>query len=174
MGSTVYTQKLKHPVFVSFTCEHCGLYNSFSQDIVGVSRTEVNYIRSSKYTQEQVGKLGPQAEANMANNLHRAKTAIDKSDYSWLKLHKCTKCHYAQSWQTGRIWRRSIKFFVLDLFIFFIFFSWLTGSSSPSITSENWLWFTVLGLLVMIPIVVLVLSLVMRDKEKRNKPDIRI
>lgn len=54
MGSTIYSQKLKHPVYVSFTCEHCGQYNSFAQEIVGAGNAEVNNIRSDKYRQEQI------------------------------------------------------------------------------------------------------------------------
>ena len=62
MGSTIYSQKLKHPVYVSFTCEHCGQYNSFAQEIVGAGNAEVNNIRSDKYRQEQISKVGPKAE----------------------------------------------------------------------------------------------------------------
>ena len=174
MGSTIYSQKLKHPVYVSFTCEHCGQYNSFSQEIIGAGTAEVNNIRSDKYRQEQMAKVGPKAENNLQRNVLHAKQAVAKGSFSWLKFHKCTKCGFTQSWQTGRLWKRFIKFFVIDIIILLIFISWLTGSSPESKTIEAWGVFGVLAVVVLVPIIILVVSLLKRDKQNKNRPDVSI
>lgn len=174
MGSTIYTQKLRHPVTVSYLCEHCGHYNLFSQDIVGSGSTEVSNIRGNKFRQDQVNKLGSKAENDLLRKISNVRYLVESGNYSWLKFHKCVNCSYTQSWQTGRLWKRSVKFFVLDFFIFLIFYSWLTGSSSEVKTTGAWVFFAILGLFVLIPIFVLIKSLRKCDKEHRNKPDIRI
>ncbi|HBP37464.1 MAG TPA: hypothetical protein DD640_01750 [Clostridiales bacterium] len=174
MGSTIYSQKLKHPVSVTFMCEHCGQYNYFSQEIIGNGSVEVSNIRSDKYRQDQIGKIGSKAESDLLRNVQNAKQSLSRGNYSWLKFHKCTKCGYSQSWQTGRLWKRSIIFFIMDLVILYIFFSWLTGSSPESITSGAWGFFAILGIFILIPVIVLVISLLRRDKKNKYKPDVSI
>lgn len=39
--SNNYTTELKHPFDISFTCEHCGEINSFTQEIIGTGNKTV-------------------------------------------------------------------------------------------------------------------------------------
>lgn len=174
MGSTIYSQKLKHSVYVTYTCEHCGQMNSFSHEIIGSSVSEVSNIRSDRYRQQQISMLGPKAESDLLRRVQDAKYSMANGNYSWLKFYKCTKCGYTQSWQTGRLWKRMIKFFVMDFILLLIFYSWVTGSSAESKTTGGWIFFGIVGLFVLIPIAVHLVALIKRDKNNKNKPDVVI
>ncbi len=172
MGFPIYTKKLSHPVHVTFTCEHCGQHNSFVQEIVGSSSAEVRYGSSAE--QQRIDNLGPDAQIDLELKIQRAEYNIGRGNYSWLRVHRCTNCKYAQSWQTGRIWKRSIKFFVLDMFILLVFCSWFQGTPPASITSAAWGLFVILGILMLIPAAILIASLRKRDKETIRKPDVKV
>lgn len=174
MGSTIYSQKVKHPAYISFTCEHCGHFNSFSQEIVGNASAEVRFGSSNKRAQEKVSKLGMQAESDLERQIQNAKSNSDSGHYSWIKFHKCSKCNYTQSWQASRLWRKSIKYILLDLLYVFVFYSWLTGSSLASKTPGAWGGFAMFGILAAIPIIVLVLNLRKTDPKTQHKPEVSI
>ncbi len=174
MGSTIYSQKAKHPVYVSYNCEHCGQYNSFSQELVGVSTAEVRYGSSRKSEAAKLSKLGPGAQDELMKKIQDAAYRTGKNDFSWLKLHKCNSCKYVQSWQTALIWKKMIKFFILDAIILLVFISWWTGATHETISTGTWVTLTICGLFILIPIINLIVSLQKRDKENRNKPDVRI
>jgi hypothetical protein len=174
MGSTIYSQKVKHPVYVTYECEHCGHVNSFSQEIIGNASAEVSFGSSNKRTQQKIGNLGQKAESDLERQVLKARSDTNRDRYSWLKFHKCEKCKFTQSWQKGRLWKRSSVYLVLDFFLVLILFSWLTGSSLESKTSGAWggfLFFVFVGL---IPILMLVLPLRKIDKSKQTKPTVVI
>lgn len=174
MGSTIYSQTLKHPVFISYECEHCSQMNSFSQEIKGSGSAEVSNLSSNRNRQSKYNSVGPKAEQNLIRQIQKAKLALGQGDYSWIKFHPCSKCGYTQSWQTSRLFKRSIKFFVLDILIVFVLISWLTSNSSEAISRGLWGFFAFLGLVVLIPILVLALALRKRDKARTNKPDVSL
>ncbi|HAM62453.1 MAG: hypothetical protein A2Y20_03760 [Firmicutes bacterium GWF2_51_9] len=78
MGSTIYSQKLKHPVYVSYTCEHCGQVNTVAQEIVGNASAEVRFGTSNKYAQSKTGKHGTKAQIDLERKVRQAQndTAI--------------------------------------------------------------------------------------------------
>jgi len=65
MGSTIYSQTLKHPVFISYECEHCSQMNSFSQEIKGSGSAEVSNLSSNRNRQSKYNSVGPKAEQNL-------------------------------------------------------------------------------------------------------------
>jgi len=170
MGSTIYSQKLKHPVYVSYTCEHCGQLNTFSQDIVGNASAEVRFGTSNKRTQQKVSGLGAKAESDLQRQILKAQNDAEKENYAWLKFHKYSKCKYPQSWQKSGLWRKSIVYFILDFFYLMIFFSWVTGSSVESKTVGAWGGFLFFGVILFLPIINLILNLRKIEKANQSKP----
>ena len=170
MGSTIYSQKAKHPVYVTYTCEHCGQVNTFSQEIVGNASTEVRFGTSNKYASSKVSKLSGKAQGDLERQIHKAKIDTEKKNFAWLKIHKCSVCKNPQSWQKGGLWRRTILFFVLDFFYLLVFYSWATGSSAESKTPGTWIGFIVVGVILSLPIVTLFLNLRKIDKTKNSEP----
>lgn len=175
MGSTIYSQKLKHPVYVSFTCEHCGQFNTYTEEIVGAGSAEVRYGSSNKRAQEKISKIGTQAQVNLSHNVQNARINAEKGNYSWLKLHRCTKCNSAQSWQTGRLWKNIIKFIVMDVIFLFYFFLFFNDASDANKTSVGMIvLYFILAAFVLMPIVILFLSLRTIRQSKHNLPDVSI
>lgn len=170
MGSTIYSQKVKHPIYVTFECEHCGQLNSFSQEIIGNASAEVSFGSSKRYAQQKVSKLGAKAENDLERQIRKAQNDTDKGNYAWLKFHKCSKCKYPQSWQKSGLWKNSILLFILDFFYLLIFFSWATGSSAASKTAGAWGGFILFGIILLLPIVMLILNLRKIEKTKNSKP----
>lgn len=175
MGSTIYSQKLKHPVYISYTCEHCGQYNTFSQEIVGQGSAEVRFGTGNKRTQEKLSKIGPQAERNLDHNVARIKSNIARGSFLWLKVHKCTKCHYPQSWQKGRLIRNLINYIIFDLLVLFIFFVWFVdASSADKVSLSAFITYGLVSAIVAAPIVTFILNFTKIEKIKKQKPDIII
>lgn len=170
MGSTIYSQKVKHPVYVTYTCEHCGQVNTFSQEIVGNASAEVRFGTSNKYANSKVSKLGAKAQSDLDRQVHKAKVDIERKNFAWLKFHKCAQCKYPQSWQKSGLWRSSIFLFVVDFLYLMIFYSWITGSSAQSKTTGTWIGFLLVGVILTLPIVNLVLNLRKVEKTKSSVP----
>jgi len=170
MGSTIYSQKLKHPVYVTYTCEHCGQVNTFSQEIVGNASAEVRFGTSNKYANAKVSKLGAKAQSDLERQVHKAQIDTERKNFAWLKVQKCSVCKYPQSWQKGGLWRKTILFFILDFFYLLVFFSWATGSSAESKTPGAWIGFIVVGIVLSLPIISLVLNLRKIEKAKSSVP----
>ena len=170
MGSTIYSQKLKHPVYVTYTCEHCGQVNTFSQDIVGNASAEVRFGTSNKYAQSKISKLGSKAQGDLDRQIRKVQNDHAKKNYAWLKVHKCSKCKNPQSWQKSSLWQSAIGWFILDILYLYVFFIWATGSSAESRTSGAWIGFILVGIVLFIPIVLLVLNLRKIKKTDHNDP----
>jgi len=170
MGSTIYSQKVKHPVYVTYTCEHCGQVNTFSQEIVGNASAEVRFGTSNKYANAKVSKLGAKAQGDLERQVHKAQIDTERKNFAWLKVQKCSVCKYPQSWQKGGLWRKTILFFILDFFYLLVFFSWATGSSAESKTPGTWIGFIIVGIVLSLPIISLVLNLRKIEKAKSSVP----
>jgi len=175
MGSTIYSQKLKHPVYVSYTCEQCGNYNTFIEEIVGAGSAEVGFGSSNKRAQEKISKIGPKAQVDLLKNVQRAKVKADKGNYTWLKLHRCTKCNSAQSWQVGRLWKNIVKFIAIDVIALLYFFLWFSDASLANKTSIGAIGlYIILSGFVLTPIIILVVSLRKIGQSKHSQPEVTI
>lgn len=114
---TTYSKVLTKPINVSFTCEHCGEYNSFAQEIVG-SGSKSKYggkheVKSSSIlSQKELDKIMMKSQKNLDYGIKNAEIKIAKGKFSWLYANKCIKCNYYQSWQTHQIWKNFFKTFI--------------------------------------------------------------
>jgi hypothetical protein len=181
---TTYSQVLTHSINVSFTCEHCGEHNSFTQEIVGSGKKSkysgafdakgANTLTKNDYT-----KILTKAQKDLDRGIENAKHRLAKEKFSWLYANKCSKCKHYQSWQTRQIWRNFFKTFFGGPFMLFLLvmipLSIVFGRDTSSYPEWISIVLGVLTLIIMIVAVVnLISSLIHRDRKQRNKPTVTI
>jgi hypothetical protein len=171
MGSTIYTQKIPHPVQVSFTCEHCGTHNSFAQIIVGTGSAEVPFSSGKKYAQSKIAKVEPAAQKNLERKIQNARINTLKGNYSWLDQKKCSKCKYYQTWQTSSIWMTFIASLLLLALPVILISVWIDFNK---MTTVGLIFFTVFIGIILLPFVNLIKSLSRIDRKNHNKPNVDI
>lgn len=186
MGQEIitYSQVLKHPVNVSFTCEHCGEYNSYMQEIVGAGKKskysgEFDVKKANTLTMNDYSKMMTKAQQDLDRGINNAKRRLAKENYSWLFANKCAKCKHYQSWQTSQIWKNFFKSFFGGPFMLFLLVMVPLSIIFGRDTSRYPEWISiVLGVLTLIIMIAaiynLISSLFHRDRKHRNKPTVTI
>lgn len=176
-----YSQSLTQPISVSFTCEHCGTFNIFTQDIVGVGSLSV---KTRKATEKYVPSVADSfavnnlAKENLELKMKQIEKKIATDNFSWLNAAKCSKCKHFQSWNNRRIWSDFLKLFFGAPFIILL----VVGFPITQIyknTSDFPLWANVLLLSLVIIVMVgaiinLVYSLSMKSRKSHNKPTVTL
>jgi len=181
---TTYSQVLKHPFVVTFTCEHCGEFNSYTQEIVGAGKKskysgEFDSKRASTLTMNDYSKMMAKAQKDLDRGISNAKRKLAKDNVSWLYANKCAKCKHYQSWQTSQIWKSFFKAFFGGPFLLFLLVMIPLSIVFGRDTSKYPEWISVvlgaLALIIMIAAVInLISSLAHRDRKHRDKPTVTL
>lgn len=177
---TTYSKVLTHPFNVSFTCEHCGECNSFTQEIVGAGKKSI-YGSSSRSNNVSTlsaadsAKMLLKAEKALELGIKNAETKLAKGKYSWLYANKCTKCKHYQSWQTSQIWKTFFKSFFGGPFMLMllVFFPLNIIFGKDTNKYPEWIMIVMSSLIFIIwisSIIILIKSLLSRDRKHRCKP----
>ena len=136
---TSFSQVLTHPFNVSFTCEHCGEFNTFTHEIVGAGKKSVYHSSSRNISAAALSakdrlKMQEKAEKQLELGIKNAEAKLAKGKYSWIVANKCAKCNRYQSWQTRQIWKNFFKSFFgapfIILLLLYLPLSWIFGSDS--------------------------------------------
>jgi hypothetical protein len=179
-----YSMELKHPFNVSFTCERCGELNSFTQEIIGTGNISV-YGSASQPNSDatlsvtDMSELKLDAEKQLAAGIKRAEAKLAKGKYSWIKAKKCVKCKRYQSWQTALICKNFFKSFfggpiVLGL-LAYLPLTKIFGSDSSKY--PDWVMYVYSSIIIIIwisSIVILLKSLMFRDRKHHNLPNVTL
>lgn len=171
MGSTVYTQKLTHPVQVTFKCEHCGETTTFIQNITGTGSADVPFLSSNKYTQSKITKVGKSAQRDLERKIQTAQADDARGKYSWLNLQKCSKCKYYQTWQTTGILYRFIGMLLLLALPVLLISVWI---DLKNMTLTGLAFFIIFIGIILLPFVNLIVSLIRIDRAHPGKPTVTI
>jgi len=181
---TTYSKVLSYPITVSFTCEHCGEQNVYTQEIVGAGqKSKYNVKRGStaidNLSPKELVKMQIKAQRDLDRGIENARRKVAKDKFSWIYANKCSKCRHYQSWQTGQIWKNFFKTFfggpfMLMLIVMFPLF-WIFGRDTSKY--PEWISIVLSGLMLIImisAIVILIKSLLSRDRKKHSKPSVII
>lgn len=184
MNKNNFATELKHTFNVSFTCEHCGEINSFTREIIGTGNKTV-YGSASQSNSDatlsaaDMSEMKLDAEKQLAAGIKRARAKLSKGKYSWLKANKCTKCNRYQSWQTAEIWTNFFKLFFGGPLAFgllaYLPLTKIFGTDSSKY--PEWVMYAYYSIIIIIwisSIVILLKSLLFRDRKHQNLPDVTL
>lgn len=126
-----------------------------------------------------MNELNLDAEKQLAARIKRARAKLSKGKYSWIKANKCAKCNRYQSWQTAQIWKNFFKaFFGGPLALGLLAYLPITKIfGSDSSRYPEWVMYAYGSIIIIIwisSIVILLKSLLFRDRKHRNLPDVAL
>lgn len=170
MGRIIYSSTVSHPAHITFSCEHCGEENSFSQDIVGTSSADVGMGAFNSTVERKTRNLGSQAQNALEGQLRRIEADTASGKYTWIKLTKCSKCGYHQSWQKSLINRKLLVSLLWTTPLLLFFIMGLTAKNADT----GKLYFIIPIGLLLIPYFNYASRISKIDKQNQNLPDVDI